>query len=315
MAANQLQADIRKHLRAVYPEVNSEDWRVIVQIAINLEGLSEADHTKRMAGFNEFARGFNHARAFFSLVDVGKDKQQAYAKVREMARLMLLNPQCKQVIIGPCHDKQYILQLQSLLFDPKVALLETNPAAHEAQGPGYRMVRFPEAFCSDVLTRDAPNGSAPRNGMMGDIIEEFKNSLDLKGIQSGATPRKYYLVNSSGERVDEPTPNYETSAAQRVDARIKEEGRGPCYRYHLTGACNVSACSYYHNGRLGPDEQQVLRVRARNFPCAYRSACCNPDCFWGHHCRYGPKCQLANCGYGDTHGIDTVSCLLLFMRV
>ncbi|KAI1762355.1 hypothetical protein GGR53DRAFT_502021 [Hypoxylon sp. FL1150] len=304
VAANRLQADIRKHLRSIYPDVNSEDWRIIVQVALNLEGLSKADHTKRMAKINEFARGFNHARAFFSLVDVGKDMQQSYVKVREMARLMLPNPQCKQVIIGPCYDKHYILQLQSLLFDPKVALFETSQTTREAQDSGYRMFRFPEVFRSDVPNGNASSSSPLRNGMV-DIIEEFKNSLDLKGTQSLATPRKCYLVNASGERVDEPAPNYETSAAQRVDARVKEEARGPCYRYHLAGACGVSSCSYYHNGRLGLAEQQVLRARARNFLCSYRSACNNPDCIWGHHCRYGSKCQISNCSYGDTHDIDT----------
>ncbi|XXH05512.1 hypothetical protein Hte_011942 [Hypoxylon texense] len=294
-AANLLHAAIKKHLRALYPDSNLDGWNIIVQIALNLEG-----HTKSMSKLPGFARGFNHTQVFFSVVDVGKDKEQADVKVRDIVRLMLFNPQCKQIIFGPCHDKQYILQLKPLLPNPKLALLETIPATREFRELGCRMVRFPEVFRSEPLPGSA---SLPPN-VMGDFINNFMNSLDLVGRQSRPAVRKYYLVNCSGERVDEPTPKYEASAAQRVDGRVKEEGRGPCFRYHLLGACDVPSCTYYHNERLGPNEQLVLKDRARNFQCSYRSSCNNPDCVWGHHCKYGKKCQLNNCCYGDCHDID-----------
>lgn len=258
-----------------------------------------------MSKLPEFARGFNHTKVFFSIVDVGNDKEQADIKVRDIVRLMFFNPQCKQIIFGPCHDKRYILQIKSLLPNPKLALLETIPAAREFRELDCRMVTFPEVFHSEPLPGSLPLDSLPN--IIRDVIEEFSRSLDLMGKQEKAAARKYYLVNCSGERVDEPTPKYEALAAERVDGRAKEEGRGPCYRYHILGACDVPSCTYYHNERLGPGEQLVLKDRARNFHCASRSSCNNPDCFWGHHCKYGQKCQLSNCSYSDSHDINMVS--------
>ncbi|KAI1774620.1 hypothetical protein F4818DRAFT_418444 [Hypoxylon cercidicola] len=313
MAANQLHIDIKKHLRTVYPDVsNLESWPVIVQVAFNLEGLSgrysKADCTKSTSKLPEFTRGFSRAHTSFSVIDVGKDKEQADIKLCEIVRLMLSKPQCKHVIFGPCHDRHHNLQLKPLLSHPKIALLETISATSKFKELGYRMVRFPEVFRSAPLPGNAPGNPSmifprPRSGME-TFIKEFKSSLDLAGRQATPTTRKYYLVNSAGERVDEPTPKHTMAAAQLVETRIKGEGRGPCYRYHLLGACDVASCTYYHKERLSPGEQLVLRSKARSFQCAYRSFCYNPDCLWGHHCRYGQKCQLHSCSYGDSHGID-----------
>ncbi|KAI1106177.1 hypothetical protein F4804DRAFT_330546 [Jackrogersella minutella] len=332
MAAHQLRLDIKKHLKEIYPHVNVDLWNIIVQLTLNLDGLTRklysVEFTRSLTELPAFARGFSRAHGLFSIIDVGKGKEQADFKVRETLRLMVHNLQCKHIIFGPCHDRGYIVELRPLQLETsisaKLSLLETTPAPRDFEELKFRRVQFNDVFRSELLPDGPPEPSVTLRSITpgkqrgfasawsgaAPFIKQFKK-LAVNTDKHQETREMcfdYYLVNSVGERVDEPIPPYDVAAEQRLQKRNEMERRGPCNRFHLNGHCDVMGCTYYHEERLGPAEQLVLRARARGSLCSHKTSCRNPGCFWGHHCKYnqnGQTCQRPNCIFTGTHYIDT----------
>ncbi|KAI0837619.1 hypothetical protein F5Y06DRAFT_270913 [Hypoxylon sp. FL0890] len=339
MAAHQLRLDIKKHLKEIYPDVNVETWKIVAHVVLNLDGLSRklcsVNITKSLSELPAFARGFSRAQGLFSIIDVGKGKEQADFKVRETFRLMVYNLQCRHIIFGPCHDRGYIVELRPYQLETstsaRISLLETTPASYEFQELKFRRVRFIDVFRSEPLpdgppspiATSSPPPSSSKSQNYATIvstwrstetpIKEFKNLAVTPSSSPRSTPMKYYLVNSAGERVDEPLPLPDLISNQRFRERSEREGRQPCNRWHLTGVCEVPTCTYYHGERLSPGEQLVLRIRARGTFCARKSACNNVDCYWGHHCKYGQKCRQAyTCTFAGTHDMDLTPAVKIY---
>ncbi|KAI1414024.1 hypothetical protein F5Y13DRAFT_159567 [Hypoxylon sp. FL1857] len=339
IAAHQLQLDIKQHLKDIYPDVNVETWKIVVQVVLNLDGLSRklyhVNLAKSMSDMAAFARGFSRAQGLFSIVDVGKGKEQADFKVRETLRLMVYNLQCKHIIFGPCHDRGYIVELRPYRLETSTAtrlsLLETTPASYEFQELGFRRVKFADVFRSEPLpdgppspsvTLLTPPPSASKTPNYASVasswrntdtpVKEFTNLAITPDSPARLSPLKYYLVNASGERIDEPLPQPDAISKQRFRDRSDMEGRQPCNRWHLTGLCEVPSCNYYHGERLSLGEQLVLRIRARGTFCAYKGSCRNVDCYWGHNCKYGNKCQRPTCVFSGTHDMDMIPAEKIF---
>jgi hypothetical protein len=120
--------------------------------------------------------------------------------------------------------------------------------------------------------------------------------------------RKHVLVNVDDERLDTPLPRADPGAEKRFLARTKESGKC-CNSYHLTGHCPAGEyCDYHHGERLSPGEVLVLKHKARSITCPSRGACKNPDCYAGHHCKFGggKGCYADNCWFSDTHYMNLV---------
>jgi len=158
-----LLANVKNQLKNIYPKSNVGDWSVIVQIAMSVPGLTkklfEVGVIQNSEQLTEFARGFTYSQPLFSIVDVGKGKERADAKCREMARLMARIKQCKHLFFGPCHDTGYIPALQSLrepLGAQRITLVETIPAL-----PGFRELQLPFTRFVTFRSTPLPNSQAP----------------------------------------------------------------------------------------------------------------------------------------------------------
>ncbi|KAF3057043.1 SKP1-like protein 19 [Daldinia childiae] len=264
MAAHQLRDDIKKHLKEAYPDVNIETWHIMVQVVLNLEGLSRklfsVDLAKSMSELSAFARGFSRAQGLFSFIDVGKGKEQADFKVRETLRLMVHNLQCKHIIFGPCHDKGYIVELRPYQLETsvlnKITLLETTQPPREFSELAFGRVKFNDVFRSELLpegwlpptpppSTNKPNPITPSsvNKTINysaiasswtstiPFVNSFKKPVATPVKSMMASPRKFYFVNALGQRVDGPLPQADAYSEQRFKERCEEEGnRKPCNR-------------------------------------------------------------------------------------
>ena len=80
-AAHQLHGEIKNYLKSAYPNASVDDWNIVVQVVLNLQGLAN----KLLAcgivtNPNEvfaFARAFGLAQPLFSFIDVGVGKERA----------------------------------------------------------------------------------------------------------------------------------------------------------------------------------------------------------------------------------------------
>ncbi|KAI1082009.1 hypothetical protein F5B20DRAFT_44313 [Whalleya microplaca] len=322
MAAHQLRTDIKAHLKSIYPEDNVQTWHIIVQVFLNLEGLSRklgrVGLTESVNELPAFARAFARTQGLFALVDVGYGKEQADFKVRKMLHVAAHNLQCRHIIFGPCHDRGYLVELKPYQLEPTVAkkltLLETTPALYEFRALNFPRVSFPEVFRSKPLPEDrlipssAPAftklASSPSpTPIWKSSSQSTMQSQTISGTPASSSSLKYYLINSTGERIDDPI-KYDKIYESDLLEREAKEGRKPCNRYHLNGICEDLSCSYYHGEPLSPGARLVLRSKARGSPCASGQGCRNVNCLYGHHCKYGKRCIVKNCLFSETHDTD-----------
>ncbi|KAF6845531.1 C-x8-C-x5-C-x3-H type zinc finger protein [Colletotrichum musicola] len=171
-AGYQLSNEIRNYVTDAYPEAASEDWSIIVQVVLNLEGLAKKLHsagiipnTPDARTLADFGRGFGRGQPLFSFVDVGAGKESADHKIREILRVMVRITQCKHIFFGPCHDNGYLPVLEPYNLDPKVSprltLIETTPAEEGFKRLNFHRISFKSVFRSDKLPERYDRPVAP----------------------------------------------------------------------------------------------------------------------------------------------------------
>ncbi|GKT46813.1 uncharacterized protein ColSpa_06994 [Colletotrichum spaethianum] len=154
--------EIKNYVTDAYPEAASEDWNIIVQVVLNVDGLAKKLHsscvipnTSTERTLAEFGRGFGRAQPLFSFIDVGSGKESADHKIREMLRVMVRVTQCKHIFFGPCHDNGYLPVLEPYKLDHKVAkkftLIETTPAEEGFKQLNFHRISFKSVFMSEKL--------------------------------------------------------------------------------------------------------------------------------------------------------------------
>lgn len=342
-AAHKLLANVKQHLKTFYPKSNVDDWSIIAMVALNLSGLSKALYARGIVkGLSDelpaFARAFGRTQHLFSFVDVGEGKERADHKIREMTRVMVRVGQCKHLYFGPCNDAGYLPFLGTykgdLAIAPKVTLIETSPALPGFCALGFSRVNFNDVFRSSPLPDKLPfpartlvpsaeitlvatappglsgspvgeNGFPPPSSNSWAVLSKNGAAAKTINISAKKPPApKYYVVNSNGERLDEELPRWDSAAEKRFAARLRENGN-LCNFYHLRATCPDPAyCGYAHGDRLTAGEVLVLRHKARSLLCSTGSDCKDPECFYGHHCRYGRSCNNTNCRFVPTHYVQ-----------
>ncbi|KAM0273958.1 hypothetical protein ACHAQH_008101 [Verticillium albo-atrum] len=369
-AAHMLQTEIKNYIKEVYPEANIEDWSIVVQVVLNVEGLAKKLHaagivpnTAEQPTLAAFGRAFGRTQPLFSFVDVGSGKESADHKIRELMRLMVRVNQCKHIFFGPCHDNGYLPVLEPYKRDPNVAprltLLETTPAQPGFHQLGFKTVNFPAIFRSDPLPArpamqplpppaplvpapspvqtkvpgprianmaaasaiSSPNlgnlrvSSPPAQGSSGSWSAVSKPVVSSgQVIDIGSTKkshRKYYLLNADSERIDEPLPRTDAAAERKFKEMMAENGNY-CNKYYLLGGCNSDLCGYYHGEKLSPQLLLVLRHKVRGSVCPQKDNCDDPDCVYGHHCKWASDCTLPWCRFDFSHNMDLVARLRVF---
>ncbi|OHF03726.1 C-x8-C-x5-C-x3-H type zinc finger protein [Colletotrichum orchidophilum] len=157
-----LWTEIKNYVTEAYPEAAIEDWNIIVQVILNMDGLAKKLHSSGIIPYTstertltEFGRGFGRAQPLFSFIDVGAGKESADHKIREMLRVMVRITQCKHIFFGPCHDNGYLPVLEPYKLDDKVAskftLIETTPAEEGFKHLKFQRVIFKSVFMSEKL--------------------------------------------------------------------------------------------------------------------------------------------------------------------
>lgn len=156
-AAYQLHSEVKNDLKMTYPDANVDDWNVVVQVVLNLQGLAN----KLLAcgivnNPNEvfaFARAFGLAQPLFSFIDVGVGKERADNKIRETLRVFLPNAQCKHVYFGPCNDNGYVCVLERYKRDyaSRLTLIETRSCEAGFADLGFKRISFPRIFRTENL--------------------------------------------------------------------------------------------------------------------------------------------------------------------
>ncbi|GJC89525.1 hypothetical protein ColLi_12363 [Colletotrichum liriopes] len=161
-AGHLLYNEIMNYVNKAYLQQPSQDWSVVVQVMLNLDGLAKRLHasgiipnTAAERTLADFGHGFSRAQPLFNFVDVGHGKEAADHKIRETLRLMIRNNQCKHIFFGPCHDNGYLPVLEPYNVDPKInsrlTLIETTAAEEGFKNLTFGRITFHSIFRSEKL--------------------------------------------------------------------------------------------------------------------------------------------------------------------
>jgi hypothetical protein len=232
----------------------------------------------------------------------------------------------------------------------RISLIESIPAQSGFGELGFPLIRFESVFRPDELPKFAPSISIPlrRNSQPREqstlVGSDFVKPSTMSPIQTPAAtptstssncwatvgksnvtsksisiiptarkpnpPRKYYLLNKSGHRIDDRLEKPDPQTWKSMNERIYQQKL--CNLYHLKGPeyCHSGDnCTYQHGEKLSTLQKQALRLIARRQPCTSRGHCDDFDCMYGHNCPFGPTCQRQTCNWTDYewHHGDTVS--------
>ncbi|KAH8712139.1 hypothetical protein GQ44DRAFT_689294 [Phaeosphaeriaceae sp. PMI808] len=135
-------------------------------------------------------------------------------------------------------------------------------------------------------------------------------TISIAPISKSNKKKRFAYYNKEEQRLDEPLPPREASAAAILDERMKLTGKKMCNHWHLGNNCeNGKFCQFQHEPKLAPAVLNALRYKTRSLACKNRY-CQNIDCYLGHQCAlerdYG-KCPYPDsCHLRSAHGMNKV---------
>ena len=185
-----------------------------------------------------------------------------------------------------------------------VRTMSTNH--HVAAAAPFVPQTLPTPLQASKSTSPAPSSDSATSGTWATVGKGAQGSKNINIAPTKTAPRRFVIVNVDDERLDQPFPRPDPAAEKRFTARLKEHGKC-CNDFHLLGRCPANEyCDYQHGERLSPGETLVLKHKARSRTCPQRYNCRNPDCTFGHHCKFGKGCLTDSCWFEDTHYMELV---------
>ncbi|TID02396.1 hypothetical protein CH35J_003662 [Colletotrichum higginsianum] len=319
-----LWTEIKNYVTDAYPEAASEDWNIIVQVVLNVDGLAKKLHASGIAPNTaadrtllEFARGFGRAQPLFSFVDVGAGKESADHKIREMLRVMVRVIQCRHVFFGPCHDNGYLPVLEPYRLDHKVAkkftLIETTPAEEGFKQLNFHRISFKSVFMSEKLPDRVQRPVVPTMSPppLGPTAPAASGMIHTNSANNGAS-LKTAAAAAAAAAAENPQPPRSTSSplsngsAPHTPTSWSIVGKAPAASktIDISSTKKTPARKYY---LMNKDSQRIDEPLPRTDPVAEKrfkdrmmkegnlcnnyhlsNACKNPECPYVHGEKLSP---------------------------
>ncbi|KAL0929525.1 C-x8-C-x5-C-x3-H type zinc finger protein [Colletotrichum truncatum] len=304
-AGHFLCTELKKQVASANPNVATEDWNVILQVVLNIDGLAKRLHasdiipnTANERTLAEFGRGLGRAQPLFSFIDVGSGKESADHKIRETLRVMVRVNQCRHIFFGPCHDNGYLPVLEPYKLDHTVAgkltLVETTPAEEGFKRLGFPMISLKSIFMpeklSERVTRPAAGDMIPPAGPTAALArplvimtktEPVNNCGSAKAVTANPSNSPKQPLNGS-----ETSTSWSavTNSSSTIVIDISPAKRAPVLKYYLLNKdgqrvdeelseINPAAESSF-NGKVKKHETNFcnyyhLRNNCKNLACQY----------------------------------------------
>ncbi|KAI3528249.1 C-x8-C-x5-C-x3-H type zinc finger protein [Colletotrichum abscissum] len=269
-----LRKEIESYVTEAYPEVVSEDWNIIGQVFLNMDGLAKKLHTSGIIPFTttertliEFGRGFGRAQPLFSFIDVGAGKESADHKIREVLRIMRKASNSHRIVFKSVFMSENLLdrvQRPTTTSTPLPLSTPTTaipPSAIPSPGPSHVVSTSSSALLQSATAVPTRVSSPPSSGSQTPMstvppltrVSTAPKPIDVFSKKKTTLP-KHYLMNADGQRIDEPLPKVDPAVENGFNMRIVGLGRKFCNNHHLHGKCNYPGCNYIHGNKLSASE-------------------------------------------------------------
>ncbi|KAG9099422.1 hypothetical protein FRC06_005292 [Ceratobasidium sp. 370] len=232
-------------------------------------------------------------------MDVGRRKEAADEKIKEMFRLFVTTPQTKVIYFGGGHDSGYgstLSHYQNLGFEEKIVMLKGYAEiAYDLRNLSFRTIPSDGLFMQEKLDLDALGNNVPPVAP----APEGHNRTASGGSQSSQAPGSYasaagtLAVPGSAPAQRAPSPGQLRRASRQGQRRIDP---------------SKSECHHAHDYALNEDQKRTLRDYMRTVPCDHGEDCINEACILGHYCPAGPSCprmKRGMCRFRDEQHEDS----------
>ncbi|MCJ1356111.1 MAG: hypothetical protein MMC33_006105 [Icmadophila ericetorum] len=287
------------------------DCKIMVQIYAGFLDITDDLIRNGVIGqrveFIRFTHGFVRHQSLFDFEDIGSGRERADHKVKDKLRLFLNLRQCKHVIFGGCHDKNYIQCLEPYNGNiSHLTLLEADKVARGFEDLKFPRCKFPFTFVSNqfsvkrLSTLQEMNRSTTMRISNGNLAADMVESTTQEIAQDWRSIyHKSIILNKNGQRLDPKIPMGSREAEWSLGVRQKKSKL--CYDHLLAGCCRSVRCPLNHDP-INSHEELCLRKILRKKVCPNGLACRSFDCYFGHQCPF-PVCYYGqDCQFAKSHG-------------
>ncbi|KAL4782585.1 hypothetical protein BJX76DRAFT_332340 [Aspergillus varians] len=268
----------------------------MIKAFANADGLSQllvkTKLVKSHMSLTGFSKGFSQALDTSDFVLVGSGKDRADEKIRGIFQQFIINPTCRHVIFGACHDNGYVRVLEkyqdSDVADRVTLLLPFEPGKEFALLAGFHHnLRMETIFRNEPVTNrtSPPQTHRPLSAEVVQAKGSGKPWVAARPVVSGKPtstssrglpPSGTVYVNAAKQRVDMQLPPPPPESLSSWDHKVKNAKMKYCRRYHLhASGCN-GGCGYSH-GPLTDGEILAYRHKLRLENCHAGGPCTASD--------------------------------------
>lgn len=226
-AACLLHDELSKHIDMLYPDEETSDWKIVVSIYINLDGMRTRLKNCGVIGntqtLNAFVQSFCAAKPLFQILDIGPNKDSKDTRLQHWFDFYKNNSQCKRIILGGiCHDDAYLSIISAYERDQdmfnKTTLLWTLPVTTEYKAMKFHAIQLPKVFRTEHLPGTsfaAIAGSTPMSRTHSGIGSAHDSVTQLP-----ATPKGRFAAPS-------PSPSDSSTTSWAKISKIANDSQQP----------------------------------------------------------------------------------------
>ncbi|KAH7343721.1 hypothetical protein B0J17DRAFT_188440 [Rhizoctonia solani] len=256
--------------------------------------------------FDEFCDGFRSASQLIHMMDVGRRKEAADEKIKEMLRVFVAAPQTKVVYFGGGHDSGYagtLSRYQNLGLEDKIVILKGyDDIAYDLRKFPFRIMSTDGLFMPEKVDLDPQTDVLPQPNPQPMGRSAGWNRTTPPAVTSYASAATL-TVPPLATKNRSPSPSHARRASRdtgrggqrRIDTSKPLHKQIPSIcNYHvlsIRGCRNGPDCPHAHDYVLTEDQKNNLRDYMLTVPCDHGEQCINEACILGHRCPSGRGCM------------------------
>ncbi|KDN51039.1 hypothetical protein RSAG8_00668, partial [Rhizoctonia solani AG-8 WAC10335] len=318
-------ASLTKQLHQDLGNTSTSLWTCVYYNHSGLKKVLSKAQIVSEVTFDEFCDGFRSASQLIHMMDVGRRKEAADEKIKEMLRVFATAPQTKVVYFGGGHDSGYagaLSHYQNLGLQDKIVILKGYAEiAYDLRKLPFRIMDTEGLFMSEKVDLDAQADVQAQVGpqaIAGGVSGNRNTSPTVTSYALAAT----LTVPPSTTKNRSPSPGHVRrisrdagrSGQRRIDtskplhkrkslsSRPKHKPIGQFSRIETPSICNYHVlstrgcrngpdCPHAQVYALTEDQKNTLREYMRTVPCDHGDQCINEACILGHRCPAGRSCM------------------------
>ncbi|KAJ1308724.1 hypothetical protein OPQ81_004415 [Rhizoctonia solani] len=300
-------ASLTKQLHQDIGNTSTSLWTCVYYNHSGLKKVLSRAHIVSEAMFEEFCDGFRSASQLIHMMDVGRRKEAADEKIKEMLRVFATAPQTKIIYFGGGHDSGYASALscyQNLGLEEKIVILKGyDEIAYDLRKLPFRIMNTEGLFMSEKIDLDSqvdvqgqlgPEPAA--KGVTGSRITTSNTMISYASVTTLSVPPTTKNNRSPSPGHTKPISRGVGGGGQRrVDTSKPLHKQTPSIcNYHVLssrGCRNGPDCVHAHDYALNEDQKNTLREYMLTVPCDHGDQCINEACILGHRCPAGRGCM------------------------